>query len=166
LRILHLWAIALSLACLIQAPASAQRAESPERPSLIPECPLSYLPGLIFNKKVQEELGLDSKQIEGVGAASRKVKEKYKDEFAKAVKNIPDQGDGAVFALYVKMDKENMKAFGDVLKPEQMKRLKQIQFQKRLEEWLQGALLEPDVAKELQWTDKQRGDGRDPEVPQ
>jgi RNA polymerase sigma factor (sigma-70 family) len=127
----------------------------------IPDPPPSYAASLINNKKVQEELGLDSEQIKGVFAAVRKVyEEKYKDDFAKLDAKREKLNQAAVsdaaHELYAKVEKENLKAIGDVLKPEQMKRFEQIQFQRRLEEDFRGTLLKPDVAKELQWTDKQK----------
>jgi RNA polymerase sigma factor (sigma-70 family) len=127
----------------------------------VPDPPPSYAASLINNKKVQEELGLGSEQIKGVFAAVRKVhEEKYKDDFAEldVKREKLDQAavSDAAQQLYAKVDKDNLKAIGDVLTPAQMKRFNQIQFQRRLEGDFRVTLLEPDVAKELQWTDKQK----------
>jgi hypothetical protein len=145
MRILHQWAIVLGLACFIQAPALAQ-------PAGFVGAPPPSGGNLIFNKKVQEELGLGSEQIEGISAAARKVREKNKDEFAKLKTLEPSER----VELLAKVDKEVLKAIGDILKPEQAKRLKQIEFQQLVEQRGPAALLEADVAKELQLTDKQR----------
>jgi len=143
LRILQLWAIALSMACLIQSPALAQIGERPEP---LPPRSAGYL---ILISTVQEDLGLGSEQIEAAYAAMRNVREKY--GFAK--KKL-DSGEWA--ELFAKGDNEMLQAIGDVLKPEQMKRLKQIEFQQRVEEDGPRAFLEAAVAKELQLTDEQK----------
>jgi hypothetical protein len=149
MQILHRWATVLGLACLIQPPALAQSFPALAQP-FVATTPSGG--NLIMNKKVQEELGLGSEQIDGVSAAARKVREKYKDEYAKLKSLEP----GERAELLAKVDKEVLKAIGDILKPEQAKRLKQIEFQQRVQQRGPGVFLEADVAKELQLTDKQK----------
>jgi hypothetical protein len=158
MRILHLWAIALSLACLIQAPALAQIGGRPGgggRESGIAAPPPSVA-RLIFNKKVQEDVGLSSDQVEAVTAANLKVRLAYLGDPEKLKKLEPKER----AEFLAKMEKESLqailKAMGDVLKPEQAKRLKQIEFQQRVDVNGPRALLEADVAKELQLTDKHK----------
>jgi hypothetical protein len=158
MRILHLWAIALSLACLIQAPALAQPGERPGDGRTSPAIPAPPPSGakLIFNKKVQEDLGLGSDQVEAVSAAVLKVRQEYLGDPQKLKELKPSEK----AELLAKVEKESLKAIlkamGDVLKPEQTKRLKQIEFQQRVEGMGPRALLEADVAKGLQLTDKQK----------
>jgi hypothetical protein len=153
MRILNLWAIAMSLACLMSAPALAQEGigGGGKRTPVQAEPPPSGAT-LIFNKKVQEELRLGSDQVEAVSAAVLKVRQKYFGDPQKLKELKPNE----MAELDAKVEKESLKAIGDVLKPEQTKRLKQIEFQHRVERAGPGALLAADLAKELQVTDKQK----------
>jgi hypothetical protein len=123
------------VACVIQAPALAQP------PSGV---------NLIMNKSVQEELNLTADQMKDLWAGVHKVREKYKDEFAKH--KTREQAEGA--GLFAKVDKEVLKAA--ILKPEQAKRLKQIEFQQFLEWNVPRAFRDADNAKELRLTDRQK----------
>jgi hypothetical protein len=156
MRNLHQWAIVLGLACLTQAPARAQERIVPAREQgRILDAPPSA-GNLIFNKKVQEDLGLGADQVEAVSAAVLKVRQEYLGDPQKLKELKPSEK----AELLAKVEKESLKAIlkaiGDVLKPEQRTRLKQIEFQHRVELHGPGALLAADLAKELQVTDKQK----------
>src|SRR5262249_12459021 len=150
MRFLHQSVFVIVLAALVTAPAPAQLGGRPDRGGGgLVERPSGGT--LVLNKSVQEELKLTADQVKDVSAAVRKVREKYQDDLAKLRTLEPkDQAE-----LLAKVDKETLKAVGDVLKPEQAKRLKQIEFQ---EQWRQipQAFLQGDVAKELQLTGKQK----------
>jgi hypothetical protein len=156
---LHRWAIVLCVACVIQAPAQAQDFQ-----------PLPRLSGsnLIHNKSVQEELKLTAEQVKDIWEARAKVREKYKDESRKLnelawqealkprdpTRRSLSEGKGK--ELERKMDAEVLKAVDAILKPEQTKRLKQIQLHDAAQRVGAGVFLYTDVAKELQLTDKQK----------
>jgi hypothetical protein len=165
MRDLHRWAIVLCAACVIQAPAPAQNI-----------LPLPRLSGgnLIKNKSVQEDLKLTAGQVKDIWAEVRKITEKYRDEFwevekkhrdehleiqRQAQKGIPQtvvsKQRQAEMALEAKMDDEVVKALDAILKPEQAKRLKQIQLHDAAQRVGAGVFLYADVAKELQLTDRQ-----------
>src|SRR5262249_48434496 len=131
MRVLHLSVFALGLAALLTAPALAQPGErlpgGRDRGAGIPgEAPGSaaaLLP-LLTNKSVQKELRLTAEQVKDLPAI-RKVREKYQGDLAKLRDLEPDKQ----VALMQKVDDETMKAIAEILKPEQVKRLKQIQRQ-------------------------------------
>jgi Spy/CpxP family protein refolding chaperone len=106
---------------------------------------------LVQNKGVQEELKLTEDQVTKITKISTDTREKYKDDLAKA-------REGKDFAkigeLNKKIGEETEKALsaGDLLKPDQLKRVKQI----RLQNLGLAAFLEEAVAKELKLTDKQK----------
>jgi hypothetical protein len=143
MRILHQLAIVLGVACVIQAPAQAQDYQ-----------PLPRLSGvnLIMNKSVQEEMNLTADQMKDLWAGVHKLREKYKDEFAKH--KTREQAERA--GLFAKVDKEVLEGLDPILKPEQTKRLKQIQLHDAAQRVGAGVFLYADVAKELQLTDKQK----------
>src|SRR5262249_8246452 len=159
MRNLHRWAIVLGVAGVIQAPAPAQD---------IPPLPRQSGGNLIHNKSVQEELKLGSDQGESIVAARRKSTEKYRDELKKLIelqnqealkpRDLTRQPLSVTkrHELDAKMDEEVLKALDAILKPEQTKRLKQIQFHDAAQRTGAGVFLYADVAKELQLTDKQK----------
>lgn len=107
---------------------------------------------LIMNKSVQEELKLDKEQAEKATAAVRKVREDMKDDLAK----VREQGTPPEERREIikKVNDATDKSLADVLKPEQIKRLKQIQLQ------VQGprVFMNPEVEKALNLTDDQKQD--------
>jgi hypothetical protein len=116
-----------------------------------------------MNKSVQKELNLTADQIKDLRAGAQKVREKHLEQLA----NIPVvQGDPSQPGSVVKMpdpkmaaelrnqtDAENKKLLGEVLKPKQISRLKQIDLQ------VEGirALTNKELALALKLTDDQKG---------
>src|SRR5262249_57728215 len=152
MRFLHQSVFVIVLAALVTAPALAQAPGSrpgQDRAGILATPPSGGT--LVLNKSVQEELKLTADQVKDVSAAVRKVREKYQDDLAK-LRTLEPKEQAELFA---KVDKETLKAVGDILKPEQAKRLKQIEFQ---EQWRQipQAFLQGDVAKELRLTGNQK----------
>jgi hypothetical protein len=153
-RVLHQSVFVLGLAALVTAPALAQ--PQPGEPVLPPDqapivIPLLYLDiaGLLMTRSVQEELKLTADQVKDISAAVRKVREKYQDDLAK----LRTLGPKEQAELLAKVDNETRKAAVEVLKPDQAKRLKQI-------EWQMAsiyAFLDEEVAKDLKLTDDQKG---------
>jgi RNA polymerase sigma factor (sigma-70 family) len=128
---------------VIQAPAQAQ--------DILPLPRLSGV-NLIMNKSVREELNLTADQVKDLWAGVHKLREKYKDEFAKH--ETREQAERA--GLFAKVDKEVLKGLDAILKPEQAKRLTQIQLDDAAQRVGAGVFLYSDVAKELQLTDSQK----------
>jgi len=109
--------------------------------------------GLVTNKSVQEELKLSDDQVEKIKKANDEVQAKYKDEREKVGRDREK-----MMELFTKINKDRAEVIGKliptVLKPEQTKRLKQIELQ-------QGglrALTKEDVQKELKLSEKQVGE--------
>ena len=84
---------------------------------------------LIRNEAVQKELKLDKDQADKAGEAATKVREKYNDEFTKLRDLENEERRTKSRELNNKVNEETIKAIGEVLKPEQMARLKQIELQ-------------------------------------
>jgi hypothetical protein len=107
---------------------------------------------LLMNKSVQEELKLDKEQIEKATAAIQKVREDMKDDLAKLREQ--DTSREERMEIGKKLNEATSKALADIVKPEQAKRLKQIQLQ------VQGprVFMDPDVEKALSLTDEQKQD--------
>jgi hypothetical protein len=106
--------------------------------------------GLLMNKSVQQELKIDQAQADKLKEAMDKVRAENKDVFDKVRdKNAPKEEREEARK---KVTELNAKIMADVLKPEQFKRLKQINWQR------QGviAFSDPEVQKALNLTDEQK----------
>ena len=106
---------------------------------------------LLRNDKVQEELKITDDQKTAIQKASEAVTDKYKDEVAKARTDMDRE---KMADLRKTMNADLEKALADVLKPEQAKRLKQIEVQ------VAGltAFTQDDVQTALKLTDAQKKD--------
>ena len=111
---------------------------------------------LLDNKDVQKELTLPDDQVEKAKKVATDVREKHKDEFDK----LPQGAEGFAerMKLNTQVTEETLKELADVLKPEQTKRLKQIQLQMTARFMGPGILLTPDVESALKLSDKQKDD--------
>src|SRR5262249_17773612 len=87
-------------------------------------------------------------QVKDIPAAIRTVREKYQDDLRKLRDLEPDKQ----VALMKKVDEETTKAIADILRPEQAKRLKQIERQQTVVHYFNSA----EVAKDLKLTDDQK----------
>jgi hypothetical protein len=116
------------------------------------------LGGLIDNKDVQKELGLTEDQVEKAKKVAMEVQEKHREDFTK-LQDLPQEERGPKFMeLGAQIRDETLKGLGDVLKPEQTKRLKQITLQQTARFMGPGIFLTPEVEKALSLTDKQKDD--------
>ena len=106
---------------------------------------------LIGQKSVQEEVKLTEDQVTKAKKVTDDVQAKYGEEMKTAFK---DKNREKQTELRKKMTEETTKGLADVLKPEQAKRIRQIEIQ------LGGlsVLEREDVAKELKLTEKQKED--------
>jgi hypothetical protein len=135
--------LGLGLAVLVASPAMAQRPGGGGS---------GGIGALLLNKSVQEELKLDKDQLEKAKEALTKFREDNKDDLAKLRDRNLSQEDRA--ELMKKIGEATHKVVADVLKPEQMKRLKQI----RVQTEGPNAFVDPETQKALNLTDKQKDD--------
>lgn len=103
---------------------------------------------LLKSESVQKELKLDADQVDKVKAAVQKVEENHKGDFAKLKDASQEERRSKGRELTQSVSTETLTAVGDILKPEQMKRLKQIELQRAGEE----AFRRPEVQKALNLT--------------
>jgi hypothetical protein len=101
--------------------------------------------GLILNGSVQKELKLSDEQIEKAKKAAEEILSDAKDDFKKFKDATPEERSEMV----QKISDKAHKALNDVLKPEQIKRLKQIELQQR-------GLGDTNSQKALKVTDEQK----------
>src|SRR5437764_350856 len=87
------------------------------------------LGALLQNESVQKELTIDKDQAEKVKEAVQQVQDKHKDEFAKLRDLSQEERRTKGRELSTTVSAEVLKAAGEVLKPDQIKRLKQIELQ-------------------------------------
>jgi len=111
------------------------------------------LGALLTNKGVQEELKLSGDQTEKLTSAMKEVREKYGKDIAAAFK---DKNQEKVQQLTKEMSGEVNKLVEKTLKPEQVKRLHQIEIQAGVQRGNLEVLLQERVQKALSLTDKQK----------
>jgi hypothetical protein len=105
---------------------------------------------LVLNPSVREELKLDRDQVEKIQQAYGRFIQGHRDELLKL--QNPSLSNEEKRRVVKKLSDEGLKAYADILKPEQLKRFKQIRLQ------MDGvmALTDADTEKELKLTDKQK----------
>jgi hypothetical protein len=142
--------LTLGVAALLAMPAFAQQ---PKHKGHGSRMPMGGGAGLIANAAVQKELKLTDEQTSKAEAVARAVREKYHGDFAK-LEDLDAQVRSEKTAEIVRtMTSETNKGLADVLKPEQMKRYRQIQ----LQQLGLMAFTEPEVRSQLKLTDDQVG---------
>ncbi len=140
MRRVHTWMAALALAAFAAAPALAQ--DKP-RFGFGGGFGVSKLQ-LLSNKSVQDELKLTEDQVKKFTDLQEKQRANRID-----FQNLSQE---EVRAKMQERAKETEKALGEILKPEQLKRLNQISLQQRRG----NALSDPEVQKTLGFTDEQK----------
>jgi hypothetical protein len=108
---------------------------------------------LLNNKGVIEELKLTEDQQEKVKASMKDVFGKFSEDMRAARK---DKDQEKVAKLQKEMAAEMNKTVDSALKPEQVKRLKQIEIQVGVQVMGPSALMSEHVEKHLKFTDKQK----------
>jgi hypothetical protein len=151
-------ALALAAAALLVPAALAQQDQ--QRPRRGGQGG-GMLSRLFENKDVQKELKLTDEQAEKAQKVAKDVADKHKDDFAK-LQDVPmEERFAKMRELGQQVTDETIKDLSDTLKPEQIKRLKQIMLQMRVRSPFGGGVsvfLDPEVQKELKLTDKQKDD--------
>jgi hypothetical protein len=142
--------LTLGMAALLAAPAVAQQ---PKHKGHGSRMPMGGGAGLIANQDVQKELKLTKEQTSKAEAVARAVREKYHGEFAKFEELDARARLDKMAEIVRNMTSETNKGLADVLKPEQMKRYRQIQ----LQQIGVMAFTEPDVQSKLKLNDEQVG---------
>lgn len=107
---------------------------------------------LIRNEGVQKELKLDSDQVEKATAAVDKIQQKHQDEFAGLRDLGQEERREKMASLTKTVNEETLKALDGILKPDQIKRLKQLELQQRGEQ----AFTDPGVQSHLKLTSEQK----------
>ena len=123
--------LALGVGALLAMPAFAQQ---PRHEGHGSRMPMGGGAGLIANKGVQKELKLTDEQTSKAEAIARDVREKHHGEFSR-VQDLDAQKRSEKMTEIVRtMTSETNKGLADILKPEQMKRYRQLQLQ-QLASW-------------------------------
>jgi Spy/CpxP family protein refolding chaperone len=141
------WSMVLGVAALMVSPALAQRQRGQGG-----GFGQGGVARLIANTGVQEELKLTDEQKQKVTDVTTKIREKFRDDRAKLQDLNQDERREKSAELRKTESAETTKALAEVLKPEQMKRLHQIELQQ------EGvvAFADPEVAKKLKLSDEQK----------
>jgi Spy/CpxP family protein refolding chaperone len=101
--------------------------------------------GLLQNASVQQELKLSDEQIEKAKKATEEVRTKFKDDLSKLRDATPEER----ATTMQKVSDATYSALADALKPDQIKRLKQIDIQAR-------GPSHPEAQKALKLSDDQK----------
>ena len=108
---------------------------------------------LIRNEAVQKELKMDKDQADKAAEAVKSVRDKHSDEFTKLRDLSQEERRAKMTELTKVINDETNAALETVLKPEQMKRLKELELQRAG----LAALTRADVQKALALNDEQKG---------
>jgi hypothetical protein len=151
MRTLTRFALTLGLAAALAVPALAQRQPGQGRGQF--GGGFGGIAGLLRNESVQKELKMDKDQTDKVAEATKKVQDKHADEFAK-LRELPQEERRSKSAeLNRTVSAETLTAVSEVLKPEQVTRLKEIELQQAGV----AVFTRPDVEKTLALNDEQKG---------
>ena len=107
---------------------------------------------LLMNPDVQKELNLTEEQVTKAKDVSKQVREKFKEDFTKLKDASKEERQEKMQELFKTIGTETEKSLKDVLKPEQQKRLKQLELQQRGVD----ALTDAEVEKALNLTAEQK----------
>jgi hypothetical protein len=135
--------LAVGVALLLAAPALAQ--------GFRPQNPVKFL---LDNKDFQKDLNLTEDQVKKATDAADEVFKKHADDF-KDLDFRSEEGRAKMQEVNRAISKETAKAFEGILKPEQMKRLKQIELQGQLRFGV-GAYNDAELQASLKLTDEQK----------
>ncbi len=145
-------AIVFGLALLLAVPAAAQQRQRGQGQGRGQGRGGFGVGGLINNEGVQKELKLDGDQLEKAKAAVQKIQEKHQDEFAKLQDLSREERGAKMGAIQQTISAETFKELDSILKPNQIKRLKQIQLQQSGV----NAFTNPEVEKALKLDNAQK----------
>ncbi|HEV3235477.1 MAG TPA: hypothetical protein VGZ25_00715 [Gemmataceae bacterium] len=150
MRVCCRFALVFGLATLLAAPVLSQQPQRGQRggggggPGSVAS--------LLQNESVQTELKVDKDQAEKVKEAVQQVQDKHKDEFAKLRDLSQEERRTEGQKLSRTVSEEILKAADTILKPDQIKRLKQIELQQLGTQ----AFTRPEVQTALSLKDDQK----------
>jgi hypothetical protein len=118
---------------------------------------------LLASKDVQKELKLTDDQAAKASKVMPDIAQKHREDLAKLFLNpFPLTGDAEQVKKYVDTSRQvtddTVSALGDSLKPEQVKRFKQLALQRTIQAVGAAVLMDPEAEKALKLTDKQKED--------
>jgi hypothetical protein len=144
--------LVFGIALLLVAQASAQQRQRGQGQRGGGRGGFGGLGNLIRNEAVQKELKLDSDQVQKAEAAVQKVQEKHSGDRAGLQDLSQEERREKMVSLNKTISEETVKALDGILKPDQIKRLKQIELQQRGEQ----ALTDSEVQSQLKLTSDQK----------
>lgn len=109
-------------------------------------------PALLMNESVQQELKLDTNQVDKVRNAVEGIMEKSRESFAGLRDAAPEERRTRIAELNRTLMADTRAALKDVLKPEQIKRFEQITIQTRGLD----ALADPEIVEKLKLSSDQK----------
>src|SRR5262249_54020887 len=152
-RWVYVSAAAFVLATMLAAPAWAQRQKGEGKGRGGRGMGMGRGIGMLLqNQGVQEELKMDQEQIAKATEVAKKVQTKHQGDFSQLENLSPTERREKMKQIGREVNEEILKDLGDTLKPEEVKRLKQIELQAR---GIQ-AFLDPEVASALDLNDDQK----------
>lgn len=111
---------------------------------------------MLMRKDVQDDISLETEQVEAI----KKLQQDYQKKMRSTIEGMRDvnpQQRGAFMQEFMETNRVNFeKELEKVLHPPQLNRLKEIQFQSKIDSRGGNALFDPAVAKALGITDEQR----------
>jgi hypothetical protein len=137
---------------LLAGVALAQQPQQGQRPGRGAGRGPGGIAGLLQNESVQKELKLDQDQTDKVKAAVQKIQDSHKDDFAKLRDLQGEEQRTKREELTKAVTSEVLTAVGDILKPEQIARVKQVELQQAGSR----AFTRADVQKALALKDDQK----------
>jgi hypothetical protein len=141
------FAFVMSLLSLLANPAFSQQPQRGQRGG-----GPGSVASLLQNESVQKELNIDKEQADKVKEAVQQVQDKHKDEFAKLRDLSQEERRAEGQKLNRAVSEETLKAVDPILKPDQVKRLKQIELQQLGSQ----AFTRPEVQTALRLKDDQK----------
>src|SRR5262249_53578589 len=141
-----------ALLSLVAGPAMAQRQKGQRGEGKGGRGGGGGLAGLLQREEVIEELKLTPDQVSKVKEVAQKVRNKHKADFSSLRDMNPSERTEKMQELNKTVTEELFAGLGDTLKPDQVKRAKEIELQQRGP----GAFSDPEVVKALNLSDEQK----------
>jgi hypothetical protein len=151
MRTLTRYALTIGLTSALAVPAFAQRQPGQGR-GQFGGGGQGGIAGLLRNESVQKELKMDKDQVDKTAESAKKVQDKHADEFAKLRELSQEERRTKSAELNRTVSAETLTAVSEVLKPEQVTRLKEIELQQAGV----AAFTRADVEKALALNDEQK----------
>ena len=126
MRILCRMALTVGLTVVLAGSASAQRQPQQGRGGFGG----GGFGVLVRNEAVQKELKMEKDQVDKAAESVKKITDKHADKYAKLRDLAAEERRTKTQELTKTVNEETLKSIGEVLKPEQLTRLKQIELQR------------------------------------